>query len=101
MDYIGTRLDKCMQAGNLTVSDLARWFKRPFPTVVGWRKGRGLGGAPRDIRSVLYLLEDLEKRIVNRTNLLFPVPELSPRKRIKYLGEIRKTVKVPNAHNQR
>lgn len=88
---IGPRLNKCMETGNLTVSDLARWFKRPFPTVVGWRNGRGLGGAPRDIRSVLFLLGDLEGRISRG----LVVPELSPRKRIKYLGAIRKTVKVP------
>ncbi len=93
MEYLADRLDKCMETGNLTVSDLARWFKRPFPTVMGWRKGRGLGGAPRDIRMVLFLLDDLETRIA--ANSKFPVPEMSPRKRIRYLGEIRRAVKVP------
>lgn len=95
MEYIGPRLTKCMNNGNLTVSDLARWFRRPFPTIVGWRRGRGIGGAPRDRKTVLFLLEWLEEKIAAKSDG-FPVPEeMSPGDRIIYLGKIRKTVKRP------
>ena len=82
------RLKKCMRDGNLTVADLARWFERPHPTMRSWvENGVEPGGGPQDRAQVLETLTQLEKLIAK--NNKFPVPRLSPRERIAYLGALR------------
>lgn len=80
------RLLAIMQAGNLTMMDLARWLYRPHPTVRQWcRRGTQLGGAPQDNEQVLDLLTRLE--IAIRYKKGFPVPRLRPRDRVIYLAK--------------
>ncbi len=82
------RLRKCMASGNLTVADLARWFDRPDPTMRSWvEQGVEPAGGPLDAAFAHATLEKLEKAIAK--NSKFPVPRLSPQKRIAYLKELR------------
>jgi hypothetical protein len=81
------RLGKCMKDGNLTIADLARWFKRTHPTVGSWvRDGSEPGGGPQDIEAVMAALARLEKMVA--TSSKFPVPRLSPQARIAYLEKL-------------
>ena len=77
-----------MTAGNLRVSDLARWFDRPHATVSTWvKEGREPTGTPTDVGHFFAFLGLLEKLI--KTKRGFPVPHLSQGKRIKYIMLIR------------
>jgi hypothetical protein len=83
------RLAACQRDGNLTVSDLARWFDRSRPTVRGWAElGTLPGGGPLDIEHAHSLLKLLEVLIKRKSG--FPIPRLSPAKRIEHLMHIRK-----------
>lgn len=83
------RLKACQALGNLTVADLARWFDRAHPTVRGWvERGMEPGGGPLDIEHAHSLLRLLEVLIKRKSG--FPIPRLSPRKRIEHLMHIRK-----------
>ena len=85
------RLRKCMAHGNLTVADLARWFERPHPTMRSWvEQGVEPAGGPLDAAFAHATLERLEKLIAR--NSKFPVPRLSPQKRIAYLKELRGSI---------
>lgn len=85
---IQRRLQTCMRRGNLRVSDLARWFERPHPTVRGWvLKGTRPNGGPHDIEHVAQLLALLETLIQKKRG--FPLPRLSPRERKKHISDIR------------
>lgn len=75
-----------MRDGNLTIADLARWFKRTHPTVGSWvRDGSEPGGGPLDVESVMKTLDQLEKMI--KASSKFPVPRLSPQARIAYIDK--------------
>ena len=84
------RLQEVLAAGNLTHSDLARWFDRPRPTVKTWiDDGREPSGPPLDVEHAHALLELLEQMIKRRQG--FPVPiGLSANKRMQHLQIIRK-----------
>ena len=82
------RLQDCQRAGNLTVSDLARWLDRPRPTVRTWiEDGIEPGRSPADVEHAQALLGLLEMLIAKKRG--FPVPRLSPQKRIEHLQHIR------------
>lgn len=84
------RLQACQRGGNLTVSDLARWFDRPHPTVRSWvLQGFEPSGAPLDVEHAHQMLGLLEMLIRRKKG--FPVPRLPPRKRIEHLSHIRKS----------
>ena len=84
------RLQGVLAAGNLTVSDLARWFDRPRPTVKTWcEEGREPSGPPLDVEHAQALLALLEQMIRRKQG--FPVPiGLSSQKRMQHLQAIRK-----------
>lgn len=85
------RLEYCQRAGNMTIADLARWFDRPHATVRSWiLQGVEPGGGPIDIEHARQLLGLLEMLI--RKERGFPVPRLSPQKRIAYVKELRHKV---------
>lgn len=85
------RLQACQRAGNLTISDLARWFDRPRPTVRTWvEDGNKPGRGPLDAAHAEALLGLLETLIARKRG--FPVPPLSPQKRIEHLKHIRQKV---------
>lgn len=79
------RLAVVLAQGNLTVSDLARWFERPRPTVAGWVRGGEIGRelAPLDAAYVSAQLAALEKRLKKREGL--PVPRMAVSQRRTYL----------------
>lgn len=83
------RLEAARQAGNLKVSDLARWFDRPHPTIRGWLQGMVPGGGPIDAAHAKAMLGLLEVLIRKKAGL--PVPRLSPKARIEHLAHIRET----------
>lgn len=85
------RLLACMEHGQLTVSDLSRWFERPYSTVRKWvddkREPWGPNGHQADVA-----LSRLEKRIRHR-----PMPaHLSPAARIEWMQALKR-----NADNSR
>lgn len=85
------RLHAVQHLGNLNVSDLARWFDRPIPTVRSWTEGRVPSGAPLDRKHVEALLGLLEQLVKRRKG--FPVDVgLSPADRIEHIRKIRKEV---------
>ncbi len=81
------RLKALMRDGNLTVADLARWFKRSDPTVRGWSRGVAVGGPPADRRAVSDAVSEMENLLKKKKGL--PVPRLSPKARIAYLEKLR------------
>jgi hypothetical protein len=85
---LADRLQAAMRGGNLTLSDLARWFDRPYPTVRQWTLGNN---QPRwaplnDAIDIEKRLAALEKLI--KANKKLPVPRLSPQDRIEYMEEL-------------
>lgn len=71
------RLRAVMEKGNLRVSDLARWFDRPYPTIRSWVQGVEMGGGAIDKAFILAKLAKLEK-LTNKGPLIKPgVPKNS------------------------
>jgi hypothetical protein len=65
------RLQRCVSKADLTVSDVARWFKRPRATVNTWIDGRNPWGPAGSVAlSDLDLLEWATKHSPH-----FPVPK--------------------------
>ena len=81
------RLVHCLEAGNLTMSDLARWLDRSPATVRSWieKKTEMPAGPFGDRQRLLSLLAKLEGQIRDRRG--FPVPRLGWRDRWKHLEE--------------
>jgi hypothetical protein len=77
-----SRLRHVMREGRLTVSDLSRWFGRPYGTVRSWLEGRNpWGPAGEDAHKDL---DTLEHAVRNKKG--FPVPsKLSPSARRDYM----------------
>lgn len=91
------RLAWCMTWGDLTISDLARWFDRPRATVNTWVLGRMPYGSSGNLAE--YNLQLLETRIKARDG--FPVPStLLMKKRIIYIrgqrNDAERNTRVPN-----
>ncbi len=82
------RLTAVMRRGNLTVSDLARWFRRPVPTVRCWTHR---GFVPR--QDLGAILDPLERLVRNRNG--FPVPLMTRLERIRYLAGVRRKIGKP------
>jgi hypothetical protein len=81
------RIKSLLAAGNLTVSDIARWLGRPIPTISGWAKGGRVGTLPpHDLAHLAAQLRELERRIERRAGL--PVPPMSMRKRKEYMAKL-------------
>lgn len=86
----GERLKAVLRDGNLRVADLARWFDVPHPTVRGWVvDGWDPGGGPQDRAYIHRMLDALELRIAQKRG--FPLPRMSPDRRIAHLAEIRRS----------
>lgn len=86
------RLKKVMAGGNLRVADLARWFERPHATVRSWvNDGYQPAGGPMDRDNILRQLSALELLVAKKYR--FPVPRLSPKERIEYMGTIRASLR--------
>ena len=84
-DFPG-KLQQCMTRGDLTVSDLARWFDRPRATINTWVNGRTPYGPAG--RLAFEDLEALQLAIRNRRG--FPVPaNMSWSKRANYIRGMR------------
>jgi len=87
MKSLADRLQRVQRDGNLSIADLARWLDREHPTVRGWVRGVKIGGAAGDQEHVEAMLALLERLVQSKHG--FPVPRLSPKARIYYLGKIR------------
>lgn len=76
------RLEDCMRRGDMTISDLARWFDRPRATINTWVTGRTpYGPSSRLAEERLWLLE-----YCIRNKRGFPVPaNLSWTNRANYI----------------
>ena len=83
------RLRSCMERGNLTIADLARWLERPHATVSTWvNDGRVPGGPPATLAWVEVRLTRLEEAIETATG--FPIPaHLAHRARAIYLKRLK------------
>jgi hypothetical protein len=70
MDSFHNVLLACQKKGDLTISDLARWFERPRPTVNTWINGRvPFGPQSRAVFQRLLLLRE-----VVQDKRWFPIP---------------------------
>jgi hypothetical protein len=90
-----TRLRFCMDRGNLTIADLARWLERPHATVSTWiQEGREPRGPDATIRWLDAQLGRLESAIRDTTG--FPVPHnLSDTARTIYIKRIKERIDYP------
>lgn len=80
------RLSRCVKRGDLTRSDLARWFDRPYSTIRDWLTNPRTPDGPAG-RESWRLLDLLEKAI--ERDARFPVPpQLSGRYRAKYIKDL-------------
>jgi transposase-like protein len=79
------RLRRCVERGNLTVSDLARWFNRPYATVRSWLiAGREPAGGPVTVRRAYERLSALEQ--VVRDQSLSDLPMRQRAERLVRIG---------------
>lgn len=92
------RLQAVSRKGNLKVSDLARWFDRPHPTVRGWViRGLNPGGGPADVDEIYEMLAKLES-FMQRSKML-PVPiGLSPADRIRHVKRMKQRALSPKGY---
>lgn len=80
------RLDRCLRDGAMTVSDMARWFGRPYQTVYKWHLEGNIPWGPAGVLAHENLRR-LETEI--RRGKHFPIPRhLMPRERVAYMEEI-------------
>jgi hypothetical protein len=85
-DEFAPRLKQAMKQGDLTKSDLALWFDKPFATVRYWiENNRGPRGP--SARVLHRYLTILEKAV--DTDDRFPIPPLlAPKYRVEYLKDL-------------
>src|SRR5260370_23683717 len=91
------RLTACLDDGRMTVSDLSRWFDRPYSTVSKWvmigREPWGPNGAHADeLLAQLEILIKLKRR--------FPIPyHLTPTARISYIAELKRDARISSTRS--
>jgi transposase-like protein len=74
------RLRRCVERGNLTVSDLARWFDRPYATVRSWlAAGREPSGGPVTVRRAYERLAALEQVVRDQSLRDLPMRQRAER----------------------
>src|ERR1700693_1366438 len=84
---IKQRLERTMKVGRMTVSDLSRFFERPYPTVRSWALFDVEPHGP-DGEEAYRVLDLLERAIEN--NRRFPVPlGMSKAQRCTYITKAR------------
>jgi hypothetical protein len=77
------RLQLCLRDGAMTVSDMVRWFNRPYQTVYKWINEGNIPWGPAGVLAHKKLA-DLEDAIRSRRR--FPIPDdLTPRERVEYM----------------
>ena len=92
------RLQRCLVEGRMTISDLARWFDRPRPTVQTWVVDGCVPIVPYR-QEILYRLGLLEKTIEQRRGQLIP-HDTSQRKRAGMLKDFFYVVYSPRGFSQ-
>lgn len=63
MTDLSDRLSAVVDQGNLTYSDLHRWFNRPYPTVRSWAVGYCQPAKKDELKAVFQRLEVLERLV--------------------------------------
>jgi hypothetical protein len=94
-----TELRKAKKGGDLTISDLARWFDRPRATVHTWLAGR----TPTGPAAVVARSDLLRLQWAIEEDHGFPVPpRLVHRHRVKYITDVRNAItklyRIPRAY---
>ena len=80
------RLKLCLRDGAMTVSDMARWFDRPYQTVYKWHLEGNVPWGPAGVLAHTKL-DHLEHEI--RRGKYFPIPwHLTPKQRVEYMGTV-------------
>lgn len=95
------RLKSCMERGKLSPADIARWFRRSYPTVTNWVTRGALPRGPRSV-SIFERLEDLETAIKKKRG--FPVPdEIGAFDRPAYIERLRdgNSKRIPRSNSTR
>jgi hypothetical protein len=92
------RLDRCLHDGAMTVSDLARWFERPYGTVRKWLYEGTDPWGPAGLEA-FRRLDALEAAIRDRKHFPIPVKLSAPKDRIAYMQKVLHDVngRVPRA----
>lgn len=98
MTTFAQRLEAVKKRGLLTNADLARWFDRPYPTVVKWTQGHEPWGPNGDLARVL--LDLLEEQIKKQNGFPMPV-RLTPIERRDYMQGVRRGIvhRIPKAYS--
>jgi len=93
------RLHKAMTEGNLTPSDLMRWFDRPMSTVRDWLEGAQPTGGAGDVKEVMRALDVLE-RLIKKKLEGFPLPNRKHRRwRLRHVLDAGKRLLVDDVQN--
>ena len=86
MTEFSDRLQAVQERGNLNLSDLHRWFGRPYHTVRAWAFGYTEPAGWANYTQVFKRLEALEQAVKDRSQ--FPIPDLSPHEHAAYFRRI-------------
>jgi len=98
MKTFAQRLEAAKRDGLMTTSDLARWFDRPYPTVVKWTLGHEPWGPAGELA---YIMLDLLEEQIRKKNG-FPIPvRLTPIERRDYMQGVRRDIehRIPKAYS--
>lgn len=63
MTELSDRMSAVLDRGNLTFSDLHRWFNRPYPTVRSWAVGYCTPVNKDELQDIIQKLEVLERLV--------------------------------------
>lgn len=98
MKTFAQRLGAVKKSGLLTTADLARWFDRPYPTVVKWCNGHEPWGPNGDLARIL--LDLLEDQIKKKNGFPMPV-KLKPAERRDYMQGVRRGIdrRIPRTYS--
>ncbi len=81
------RLARIQKAANMTVADLARWYRRPHATVRCWTQGTVPGGGPRDREDVAAATTRIETLVERK---VLPLPYLPRAERLRKMEYLRR-----------
>lgn len=93
MESLSVRLTRLMEAGKLTVADLAYWLGRPHATVRLWVKGTTAPGGR-------YLADLAYHRVLlleHHVRAGFVIPEMSAHKRPEFIRQARNAAERPRS----
>lgn len=93
VESLSARLNALMQAGKLTVADLAHWLNRPHSTVSLWAKGTTAPGGRYNADLAYSRVLLLEQHV----RAGFVMPEMSAHKRPEFIRQARNAAERPRS----